>query len=140
MTEEHHGARSLAIGIGGALGALTRWQILESWSVDASAFAWPVLVCNVVGSLVLGAALAEEWRHPAHRRFWHAGVAIGFCGGLTTMSTVAVQLAGFGRAGDTGTAVGYGLSSIVVCMVAVVAGAAAMGRIRAIQQPVEEVP
>ena len=129
-------ARSLAIAVGGAAGALVRWWVLRTWPA-ASGFDWAVLGCNVVGSALLGAALAQEWRHPAWRRFWHAGVAVGFCGGLTTMSTVALEVAELGRAGAGGTALAYTVASVATCLVAVVAGAAAAGARRAIDLPVE---
>lgn len=73
----------------GALGAVARYLVGR---VGAQAsWPWPVLLVNVVGSLVAGVAI-------------HTDVALivvtGFAGGLTTFSTFSVetvQLAGAGR-------------------------------------------
>lgn len=73
----------------GALGAVARYLVGR---VGAKAsWPWPVLLVNVVGSLVAGVAI-------------HTDVALvvvtGFAGGLTTFSTFSVetvQLVGQGR-------------------------------------------
>ena len=101
---------------------------------------WTVLLINVVGSAVLGVAMAEEWRHPRARLALHDATGIGFCGGLTTFSTFAVEVAMLGRHGHAATAIAYVLLSIAASAAAVVAGAAALRRVGALDRPLEGEP
>lgn len=131
--------RAAAIALGGVTGASVRWAVLVTFE-PAGRFPWAVLVINVVGSVLLGILLAEEWAHPPARVLLHDGGAIGFCGGLTTFSTFTLEVVNLTRAGDTGTAVVYGVASVVLSIAGVLAGAAALRRVRAIALPLEEEP
>lgn len=129
--------RALAIAAGGALGAGVRWSVLAAGG-PAPGFPWPVLVVNLVGCGLLGMVLAEEWRHPRARLLLHDFGGIGFCGGLTTFSTFALELARFLDDGSWGLAGGYAAASLVGGIAAAVAGAAALRRVRALTLPLEE--
>ncbi len=131
--------RAAAIAIGGVAGAGTRWAVLVTVEPPGR-FPWAVLLVNVVGSVLLGVLLAEEWNHPAARMLLHDGGAIGFCGGLTTFSTFTLEVVNLTRAGDAGVAVVYGVSSVALAVGGVVAGAAALRRVRSIGLPLEEEP
>ncbi|MEM8706203.1 MAG: CrcB family protein [Actinomycetota bacterium] len=75
-----------AVLAGGAAGAVARWAIGEvGWS-DVTT----LLVVNTVGSFVLGMVIAHwtDRDHPAR-----LALGIGVCGGLTTFSGLAVDLA-----------------------------------------------
>jgi CrcB protein len=128
----------LAIAVGGTIGASLRWAVFTS--VDAGRFPWPVLVVNVAGSLILGVLLAEEWSHPQARLLLHDVGGIGFCGSLTTFSTFSVEVVDLVRDGDVGIAAWYTVASVTATIAAVVAGAAALRRLRAISLPLEERP
>jgi CrcB protein len=130
--------RVVAIGAGGAAGAALRWAALEAWPVAPGAWPVTVLTINVAGSVVLGWAAGERWRH--HERGWwlRDGVGIGFCGGLTTFSTFAVEVAAFGRAGAWGTGVAYVLASVVLAGIGVEVGAWVAGSPQGLEQPIEE--
>ena len=130
--------RAVAIAIGGVLGAGLRWAVLTS--VDSGRFPWPVLVVNVAGSLILGVLLAEEWSHPNALLLLHDAGGIGFCGSLTTFSTFSVEVVDLARDGSQGIAVLYAVASLAATVAAVVAGAAALHRLRAVITPLEEQP
>lgn len=131
--------RAGAIAVGGIAGAATRWAVLGTFEPSGQ-MPWAVLVINVAGSVLLGVLLAEEWSHPPSRLFLHDGGAIGFCGGLTTFSTFTLEVVNLARAGHVGVAASYGVLSVVLSIVGVVAGAAALRRVRAIALPLEEEP
>jgi CrcB protein len=126
------------VACGGVLGAALRWAVLTT--VPPGRFPWPVLVINVVGSFILGVVMAEEWAHPKRRVLLHDGTAIGCCGGLTTMSTFAVEVANLLGDGHGLTACAYAAGSIVGAVLAVVAGAALLHRASAVRLPLEERP
>lgn len=130
--------RAVAVAAGGAGGATLRWLVVTLTTTGR--FPWPVLAVNVAGSFLLGLLLAEEWSHPAARIALHDAGAIGFCGGLTTFSTFAVEVVDLARDGEVLPAVTYAAASVVGTLAAVAAGAAALGRIRALLLPVEEEP
>jgi CrcB protein len=128
----------VAIAIGAVVGAALRWAVFTS--VDVGRFPWPLFVVNVAGSLILGALLAEEWSHPRARLLLHDAGGIGFCGSLTTFSTFSVEVVNLARDGDVGTAVVYTVASVAATIAAIVAGAGALRRLRAITLPLEKQP
>jgi CrcB protein len=131
-------AAAIAIAVGGAAGAGTRWAILTAF--PGGTFPWPVFAVNVVGSVILGIVLAEEWTHPGARLVLHDGAGIGFCGGLTTFSTVSVEVVNMVRDGRAGLAAVYVVTSVAAALAGVVAGAGALRRLRAVELPLEERP
>jgi CrcB protein len=79
----------LAVVVAGALGAVIRYLIGRVGATTS--WPWPVLLVNVVGSLLAGIAIHTDLA---------LVVVTGFAGGLTTFSTFSVetvQLAGDGR-------------------------------------------
>ncbi len=75
----------LAVAVGGALGAVLRH--LASVSVAGRGrIPWGVLVVNVVGSFIAGLALGLPL-DPTAKLI----TLTGFCGGLTTFSTLSVD-------------------------------------------------
>jgi CrcB protein len=124
---------------GGIVGAALRWAIVTSVA-SPGRIPWPVLGINVAGSLLLGVLLAEEWDHPRARLLLHDLGGIGFCGGLTTFSTFAVEIVDLVRDDAVGAAITYGVLSVGSSIAAVVVGAAAMRRVHAAAVPLEESP
>lgn len=109
--------RSLAlVAAGGAAGASVRWAVGTA-TAGEGAFPWWTLAVNVAGCLVLGLLLGvrEEVR---------LGLGTGFCGGLTTFSTFAVEVAKLLDAGNIGTATTYLSASLVLGILALVGGRA----------------
>src|SRR5688572_8462503 len=102
--------RATAIALGGAAGAALRWAVVTS--VEAGRFPWPVLALNVAGPALLGVLLAEEWSHPSARLLLRDVGGIGFCGGLTTFSTLSLEVVNRARDGDTWLAVIYAVTSV----------------------------
>lgn len=103
----------VAIGVGGVVGASVRWSVGVAIEVDG--FAWHTLIVNVVGCLLLGAITGRPVSTRTHR-----AVGVGFCGGLTTFSTFAIELVELLDAGDPATAIAYLLASLVFGYVAFV--------------------
>lgn len=130
--------RVAAIAVGGAAGSGVRWAVLAS--VDAGRFPWPVLLINVAGSVLLGVLLAGEQARPSARVVLHDAGAIGFCGGLTTFSTFSIEVVELIREGHLLTGTVYAVGSVVAAIAGVVAGAAALRRVRALTLPVEGAP
>ncbi len=102
---------ALAVVGAGALGAVLRYAV--SLAAARSSWPWPVLLVNVVGSLLAGFALHSDAS---------LVVATGFCGGLTTFSTLSVETIQLAAEGRTRSA-----AASVVLNVGVGVAAAALG-------------
>gem|GEM_PF-1648628 len=112
-----------AIAVGGVLGAGTRALILEVFTTTSPT--WFLLAVNVAGCAVLGwAATMLTTLGPtapnARRRL--LGLSSGFCGSLTTFSTLAVDTAQYLRWGRPSNALPPLVASIVVGGLAVWVG------------------
>lgn len=77
---------ALAVGLGAAFGAGLRWGTGEV--IDPGWLPWPTLAVNVVGAGLLGYLLSR-----AVGQKTPAWATAGVCGGLTTMSSFAVEIA-----------------------------------------------
>ena len=100
---------TLLVALGGAVGAALRF-----WLAARLDGAWPrgVLLVNVTGSLLLGVLVGAGVDGAAL-----ALLGAGFCGGLTTWSTFAVQAVDQGR--------GRGAAYVAVTVTLSIAAAAA---------------
>ena len=113
----------ILIGIGGFAGAISRY-LVDGFVTDrtAGAFPWGTLVVNATGSFVLGllfAATTERAILPADIR---GPVMIGFIGAYTTFSTFMLESWVLIENGSYASAVANLGGSVLLGLVAVVAG------------------
>lgn len=108
----------LAIFVGGCAGALARAGLLELAPTHAGQWPWVTFGVNVAGSLLLG--FVATHRSPASRA--RALVGTGFCGALTTFSTMQLELLEMLDAERAGIAVLYASGSVAAGLVGVVLG------------------
>lgn len=72
----------------GALGALLRWGLLSLVVLWKQLPQLSTVVANTLGSLLAGWALAADWG------VWSWLIAVALAGSMTTLSTLAVDVAG----------------------------------------------
>ena len=111
---------ALAVGAGGAVGALSRYAVGRAIERRAVGTA----VVNVAGSFLFGVALGLEIGGPAS-----LAAAVGFCGAFTTFSSFAVDTVSLAEDGDPGRAALNAGGTLVSALVAVVLGIEAAGLI-----------
>jgi len=114
----------LTIALGGAAGTVVRAAIDRALPAGGSGFPWATWTVNVAGSLVVGLVVVAALERAAPGRYLRPLVGTGFCGGLTTFSTFAIETDRLVRAGNAGTAALYVAASLAAGLLAVSAGAA----------------
>lgn len=120
----------VAVFAGGVIGALVRAALTEAVPAGGSGFPWTVLGINVAGAMLLAyfaTRLQERLPPSTYRR---PLVGTGFCGALTTFSTMQVQVVELGHEGHPLKGAVYLAVSIVVGLVAAVVTIAATRRAR----------
>jgi CrcB protein len=119
-----------AIFAGGFIGAIVRAAFEDAAPGRAGHWPWATFAVNVVGAFLLGyfaTRLQERLPLSAYRR---PLLGTGFCGALTTFSTVQVELLRMLDRGAVGLAVGYGSASAVSGLLAVAVASRLVRRIR----------
>jgi CrcB protein len=112
----------LAIFVGGSLGVLARYQLDAHHPIAQGHFPWPTLVINLSGSLAIG-LLVPLTEHVAPRaRLARPFVVVGFLGGWTTYSTLAVDSTLLIKDGDVATLIVYLAATVIGGLTLVVAG------------------
>jgi CrcB protein len=118
----------MAIFVGGVIGALARAALVEAFPVAPAQWPWATFLANVIGTFALGyfaTRLQERLPLSAYRR---PLLGTGFCGALTTFSTVQVELVRMLEAGDVGLAAAYACLSIAAGFAAVLCATNAVRR------------
>ena len=116
---------SLAVVLGGALGALARYGVdglIERRTF--SVFPWSTFAINVSGCFVAGAvvaALVDRHHLPPALRI---GLVVGFLGAYTTFSTFAQETVDLAKTHEYALALANAIASVTVGLAAVLAGTA----------------
>lgn len=115
----HLSPRTLAlIFLGGLLGTILRDQISQ---LDGSVTSIPygILIANIAGSFVLGGVISylSEFE-PVNALNIRAAWGTGFCGGLTTFSTLCAGIFDLSRHGPISLAITYAVISLLLGIVA----------------------
>lgn len=113
-----------AIFLGGALGALLRAGLTEVFPVGEAEWPWATFVVNVAGAALLGYWFTTL-PHTSYRR---PLLTTGFCGALTTFSTVQLELVEMLDAGRVALACLYLAASVAAGLAGVQAATAAARR------------
>ncbi len=101
-----------AIFAGGAIGTLLRAVLAEAFPHAATAWPWPTFGVNIGAAFLLGyfvTRLQERLPLSSYRR---PMLGTGVCGGLSTFSTMQVEILKMISAHDWGLAAGYAAASI----------------------------
>jgi fluoride exporter len=111
-----------AIFLGGALGTVARYLLEADHPAGPGAFPWVTLLVNLTGSLAIG-LLVPLTEHLAHRvPAVRPLLMIGFLGGWTTYSTLAVDATLLAKDGNLGTCLAYVAATVIGGLALVVAG------------------
>ena len=124
------GRELAAVFVGGALGTLARAALETVAAPEPGHWPWPTFVVNIVGAFLLGyftTRLLERLPVSSYRR---PLLGTGICGGLTTFSTMQVEIIKMLEHHNYGLAVGYTVASIVAGLLALYLATALVRRAR----------
>jgi CrcB protein len=119
-----------AIFAGGAVGTLLRAGLAEGFPHSPTGWPWPTFAVNVVAVFMLGyvaTRLQERLPLSTYRR---PLLATGLCGGLSTFSTMQVELLKMIDGGAYGIAIVYCLASLIAGFAGIHIATAGVRRLR----------
>jgi fluoride exporter len=113
------------IALGAVVGASARYFLNSVISRDfSSAFPYGTLLINITGSLILGFFLMFSTERALVDPRWRLLVAVGFCGSYTTFSSYAFESFALMEQGQWLLSGINIVASNVLCLAAVLVGAA----------------
>ncbi|MBB5830463.1 fluoride efflux transporter FluC [Brachybacterium aquaticum] len=116
---------ALVIGIGGGLGAVSRWGVQtlgvrvaagRGLERDERVKPWMTFLVNVIACFLLGVVVARLGSATGPGGYFYAALGAGFCGGLSTLSTAAHDIVDMVRRGEYSIALAYLMLSAGVGM------------------------
>lgn len=116
----------LLVAIGGAIGTAARHLLGDAIGTSHD-FPLGTFVINIFGAFLLGVlleGLVRRGSDAGHRRTLRLLIGTGFMGGFTTYSSLAFDGDALLRSDHVGLAVAYALGTVVVGLIASVAGIA----------------
>jgi CrcB protein len=116
-----------AIFLGGAIGTLLRAGLAEALPADGAEWPWATFLVNIVGAALLG----YWFTILPHTQYRRPLLTTGFCGALTTFSTVQLELLEMLDAGRLGLASLYLAVSVAAGLLAAQVGTGAARRAEA---------
>jgi CrcB protein len=119
-----------AVFVGGALGTLARAALATVAAPEPGHWPWPTFIVNIVGAFLLGyftTRLLERLPVSSYRR---PLLGTGVCGGLTTFSTMQVEIIRMLEQRHYGLALGYAVTSIIAGLLALYFATALVRRAR----------
>ena len=119
-----------AVFAGGAVGTLLRAALSVAFPLPASQWPWPTFVVNIVGAFLLGyfaTRLQERLPLSSYRR---PALGTGLCGGLTTFSTMQVEIVNMLEGHYFALALSYAAASLTAGYAAIQVATALVRRVR----------
>jgi fluoride exporter len=119
-----------AIFAGGAIGTLLRAALSEAFPQPPTAWPWPIFAVNIVAAFLLGYAVTRLQERLPLSSYRRPLLGTGLCGGLSTFSTVQVELLKMIDAHAWGLAIGYAAASVAAGYAAIQLATAIVRRVR----------
>lgn len=112
----------LAVGLGGALGAMARSAVALYLPVAPIKLPLATLLVNVLGSFLMGCAYAIIVEKAAVAAEFRQLIMVGFLGAFTTFSTFSLDALMIWQNQGIGWSVGYVVASVIASIAAAMIG------------------
>lgn len=123
-----------AVFIGGCAGGLVRYAATDHWTSSEWALPWATFTVNVAGAFVLALLVVVATEVLGPSTYLRPLVGTGFCGALTTFSSIVVSVDRMVAHGHADVAAAYLLLTVGCGLVAGLAGVV-LGRLLATRRP-----
>ena len=108
------------MALGGLIGSVGRyWMAGAVQRFNAMEFPIGTFAVNLLGSFIVGLVLALSLDRGLLDADLRTFLAVGFCGGFTTMSTFSYETVSLLRDGSTGLALANVGATVALCLAAV---------------------
>ena len=121
-----------AVFAGGMAGALVRTALTRADPAAPGTWPWVTFAVNLAGAFVLGGVVAWGQAERPAPRLLRPLLGTGFCGALTTFSTMQLELLRMLDAHRYGLAAGYAAASVVLGYACVHLATALVRRVRTV--------
>jgi CrcB protein len=108
-----------AIFVGGMAGALARVWVSERFTTSATSWPWATFLINVTGAAILAYAVTRLQERLPQSQYRRPFIGTGFCGALTTFSTMQIEILNMLRTGSDELAIGYAAASVTAGYLAI---------------------
>ena len=108
---------ALLVGLGGGVGSVLRWALREGaqrWIAThgrpgrgEEIRPWATVAANSLACFLIGAVVAKLGSATGNGELFYLLLAVGFCGGLSTLSTAAQDIVDLVRRGTFSIALAY---------------------------------
>ncbi|AJI53040.1 fluoride efflux transporter CrcB [Francisella philomiragia] len=116
----------ILVGIGGGLGAMSRFALTQATASISKQIPIGILMCNIIGSLIIGMMAAfliqTKLFNEDISTYVRSLFVTGFLGGFTTFSSFSLDILNLLQRGEALLAIGYILVSVIVSLIAVILG------------------
>ena len=110
----------LVVFLGGGFGAIVRYLLSLIMPKSICAVPYCTLLANFLGcffaTLVFSYFVVKTDFNPLYKTF----LITGFCGGLSTLSTLSLEVLEYMQSGDYARGIAYIVLSIVICLCSVI--------------------
>jgi CrcB protein len=124
------GRELAAIFAGGAVGAVARVEVVRALPPATGGWPWATFALNVLGAFLLGYFATRLQERLPVSSYPRPLLGTGFCGALTTFSTMELELLDMLDAGHDALAAAYATASLLAGYLAVALASAAVRRVR----------
>lgn len=137
----HHDPRAIAaIIVGGATGTLARAALSQAWPHDPTSWPWATFAVNLVAAALLGWVVTWLQVHRPRSKYRRPLIGTGFCGGLSTFSTMQLEIVRMLQADALLLALAYTAASIAAGVAAAALGTVIARRVGPGSAPASAAP
>jgi CrcB protein len=104
-----------AVFLGGSVGGYLRYAVTDAWPAPAGRFPWSTFAVNTAGAFILTVVIVIA-AEVAPSRYLRPLLGTGFCGALTTFSSVVVAADRLFAHHQSALAMTYLLSSMLAAL------------------------